>query len=71
MAQIEMPRWSRGRVTLLGDAYGAVSLPAGQGASLAVVGAYLFDERLATTDPASPAASRDSVESALARYQEL
>ncbi|WP_433540176.1 FAD-dependent monooxygenase [Streptosporangium sandarakinum] len=70
VAQIEMPRWSRGRVALLGDACGAVSLLAGQGASLAVAGAYLLGERLATADPASPAASPDSVESALARYQE-
>ncbi|GAB2445593.1 hypothetical protein GCM10027187_08810 [Streptosporangium sandarakinum] len=70
VAQIGMPRWSRGRVTLLGDACGAVSLLAGQGASLAVAGAYLLGERLATADPASSAASPGSVESALARYQE-
>ncbi|MFF0308123.1 FAD-dependent monooxygenase [Streptosporangium sp. NPDC004379] len=70
VAQIEMPRWNSGRVTLLGDACGAVSLLAGQGASLAVAGAYLLGERLAAADPSSPAASPDSVESALAGYQE-
>jgi 2-polyprenyl-6-methoxyphenol hydroxylase-like FAD-dependent oxidoreductase len=47
VAQIEMPRWSRGRVTLLGDACAAVSLLAGQGASLGVGGAYVLAEQLA------------------------
>ncbi|MQA88146.1 MAG: FAD-dependent oxidoreductase [Streptosporangiales bacterium] len=62
VAQIEMPRWSRGRVTLVGDACHAVSLLAGQGASLAVAGAYVLGEQLA---------SADSVDSALARYQKV
>ena len=35
VAQVVMPSWSRGRVTLLGDAAYAVSLLAGQGAALA------------------------------------
>ena len=38
--QIEMPRWSTGRVVLAGDACHAVSLVAGQGASLALAGAW-------------------------------
>jgi 2-polyprenyl-6-methoxyphenol hydroxylase-like FAD-dependent oxidoreductase len=59
VAQIIMPEWSRGRVTLLGDACGAVSLLAGQGASLAVAGAYLLGELLSTT----------TIENALMRYQ--
>ncbi|MEY8038027.1 FAD-dependent monooxygenase [Saccharopolyspora cebuensis] len=42
MAQVELPRWSRGRVVLVGDACGAVSPLAGQGASLAVAGAYVL-----------------------------
>ncbi|MGH3917978.1 MAG: FAD-dependent monooxygenase [Pseudonocardiaceae bacterium] len=62
VAQIEIPQWSRGRVTLLGDACQAVSLLAGQGAALAIAGAYVLGERLA---------SADSIEAALARYQEL
>ena len=39
VTQIEMPRWSSGRVVLVGDACSAVSLLAGQGASLAMAGA--------------------------------
>jgi 2-polyprenyl-6-methoxyphenol hydroxylase-like FAD-dependent oxidoreductase len=62
VAQIAIPRWSRGRVVLLGDACHAVSLLAGQGASLAVGGAYVLGEQLAKAE---------SVGSALARYQHL
>ncbi|MGH3906571.1 MAG: FAD-dependent monooxygenase [Pseudonocardiaceae bacterium] len=62
VAQIEIPQWSRGRVTLLGDACQAVSLLAGQGASLAIAGAYVLGEQLA---------SANSIDSALTRYQEL
>jgi 2-polyprenyl-6-methoxyphenol hydroxylase-like FAD-dependent oxidoreductase len=40
VTQIEMPRWVERRVTLVGDACGAVSLVAGQGASLAMSGAF-------------------------------
>ncbi|MFR0637777.1 FAD-dependent monooxygenase [Arthrobacter sp. LS16] len=39
VAQVVMPRLSRGNTVLLGDAGGAVSLLAGQGGSLAVAGA--------------------------------
>ncbi|MGH3977661.1 MAG: FAD-dependent oxidoreductase [Pseudonocardiaceae bacterium] len=46
VAQIEMPRWSRGRVTLVGDACYAVSLLAGQGASMAMGGAYVLAAEL-------------------------
>ncbi len=61
VAQIEIPQWSRGRVTLIGDACQAVSLLAGQGASLAVAGAYVLGEQLA---------SADSIDAALTRYQQ-
>jgi 2-polyprenyl-6-methoxyphenol hydroxylase-like FAD-dependent oxidoreductase len=61
VAQIEMPRWSCGRVTLVGDACGAVSLLAGQGASLGLGGAYVLAEQLA----AAP-----TVEAGLQRYEE-
>ncbi|TDB77507.1 FAD-dependent monooxygenase [Micromonospora sp. KC721] len=60
VAQTQVPVWSRGRVVLLGDAAHAVSLLAGQGASLAVAGAYVLAEELAR---------RDSVEAALAGYE--
>lgn len=61
VAQIEMPTWSRGRVTLVGDACYAVSLLAGQGASLGIAGAYVLAEQLARAD---------TVEDALARYEQ-
>ncbi|MEU4803807.1 FAD-dependent monooxygenase [Actinosynnema sp. NPDC023587] len=51
VAQIELPRWSSGRVVLVGDACGAVSLLAGQGASLGMGGAFVLAENL--TDPAA------------------
>lgn len=62
VAQIEMPRWSKGRVVLIGDACGAVSLIAGQGASLAVGGAYVLAEQLRLTS---------SVDRALDFYERL
>ncbi len=51
VAQIAMPRWSRNRVVLVGDSCAAVSLLAGQGASLAVAGAYLLARQLAERGP--------------------
>lgn len=47
VAQIVMPSWTRGRVVLVGDAAHAVSLLAGQGASLAIGGAFVLADRLA------------------------
>jgi hypothetical protein len=41
-----MPFWRKGRVALVGDACSAVSLLAGQGASLGVAGAYLLADQL-------------------------
>lgn len=61
VAQVEVPDWQRGRVVLLGDACQAVSLLAGQGASLAVAGACVLAEHLV----AAP-----SVPAALQRYQD-
>ena len=47
MAQIHMPRWSRGRVALVGDAAYCPSPLSGQGTSLALVGAYVMASELA------------------------
>jgi 2-polyprenyl-6-methoxyphenol hydroxylase-like FAD-dependent oxidoreductase len=58
MAQVRMDTWSRGRVTLLGDAGYCASPMSGQGTSLALVGAYVLAEELAR-DPGN----------ALARYE--
>lgn len=46
VAQIRMPRWHTGRVVLLGDAAAAVSLLAGQGASLGMAAASALAEEL-------------------------
>ncbi|WP_326794367.1 FAD-dependent monooxygenase [Streptomyces sp. NBC_01808] len=45
--QIRMPRWSRGRVALVGDAAYAPSFLTGQGTSLALAGAYMLAHALA------------------------
>ncbi|WP_329792910.1 FAD-dependent monooxygenase [Lentzea sp. DG1S-22] len=42
VSQIRMPRWSSGRVALVGDAAYAPSFLTGQGSSLALVGAYVL-----------------------------
>ncbi|MEV0346729.1 FAD-dependent monooxygenase [Nonomuraea sp. NPDC050680] len=62
VAQVELPRWSRDRVTLIGDACQAVSVVAGQGASLAIAGAYVLADRLSTAP---------SIDSALAEYERV
>ncbi|MGC4940332.1 FAD-dependent monooxygenase [Kribbella sp. DT2] len=46
--QIRMPRWSSGRVALVGDSAYAPSFLTGQGSSLALVGAYMLAHALAT-----------------------
>ncbi len=47
IAQIHMPHWTEGRVALVGDSGYAVSPIAGQGASVALVGAYVLAGELA------------------------
>ena len=47
VSQIRMPRWSSGRVGLVGDAAHAPSFLSGQGSSLALVGAYVLAGELA------------------------
>lgn len=46
--QVRMPRWSTGRVALVGDAAYAPSFLTGQGSSVALVGAYVLADALAT-----------------------
>jgi len=62
VSQIELPRWSTGRVVFVGDACQCVSLLAGQGASMAMGGAYVLAQELSR-------AGRD-VRGALHRYEE-
>jgi 2-polyprenyl-6-methoxyphenol hydroxylase-like FAD-dependent oxidoreductase len=47
VSQIRMPKWSQGRVALVGDAAYCVSLVAGQGSALAMTGAYVLAGELA------------------------
>ena len=58
VSQVDLPSWHRGKVVLVGDACGAVSLFAGHGASLAMTGAFVLGEELA-----------GGVEGAFERYQ--
>ncbi len=60
VAQVVAPMWHRGRVVLIGDACQCVSLLAGQGASMAMAGAWVLAEELGEAE---------SVSLALARYQ--
>ncbi len=62
VAQVIMPKWSEGRVVLLGDACQCVSLLAGQGASMAVGGAYVLAGEIER--------SRADIPTALARYEQ-
>lgn len=50
VSQIRMPRWSSGRVALVGDAAYAPSFLTGQGTSLSLVGAYMLAASLASQD---------------------
>jgi 2-polyprenyl-6-methoxyphenol hydroxylase-like FAD-dependent oxidoreductase len=49
VSQIHLPRWSTGRVALVGDAAYAPSFLTGQGSSIALVGAYMLAGALAST----------------------
>jgi len=54
MSQVRLPRWSTGRVALLGDAAFGPSPMSGQGTSLALIGAFLLAHHLAAeSDPAT------------------
>jgi len=50
VSQIRMPKWSHGRIALVGDAAYCVSLVAGQGSALAMTGAYVLAGELAQAD---------------------
>jgi 2-polyprenyl-6-methoxyphenol hydroxylase-like FAD-dependent oxidoreductase len=50
VSQIRMPRWSSGRVALVGDSAFCVSLLAGQGSALACTAAYILAGELARSE---------------------
>ena len=62
VSQIHMDAWSHGRVALVGDAGFCVSLLAGQGSALAMIGAYVLAGELAT--------SQGEPQEAFRRYEE-
>lgn len=47
VTQIQMDTWRKGRVVLIGDAAGCMTLISGQGASMALAGAYVLAQELA------------------------
>jgi 2-polyprenyl-6-methoxyphenol hydroxylase-like FAD-dependent oxidoreductase len=55
-AQIVMPRWSQGRVVLVGDAAYCASPMSGQGTSIALIGARVLAGELAAASGAHPRA---------------
>lgn len=63
MAQIHMPSWSKGRVTLVGDAAYSATPLSGQGTSIAIAGAYVLAGELLEAQ-GNPAI-------AFARYEEI
>ncbi|RLQ92293.1 FAD-dependent monooxygenase [Falsibacillus albus] len=63
VAQVEMEKWTKGRVALVGDACGCVSLVAGQGASLAMAEAYTLAHCFAE--------SKGNIEKALSDYDTM
>jgi 2-polyprenyl-6-methoxyphenol hydroxylase-like FAD-dependent oxidoreductase len=50
LSQVELPRWSAGRVALVGDAAYCPAPASGQGTSLALVGAYVLAGELAAAN---------------------
>jgi 2-polyprenyl-6-methoxyphenol hydroxylase-like FAD-dependent oxidoreductase len=62
VGQVRSPRWSRGRIALLGDAAFCASPVGGGSASLALIGAYILAGELSRTD---------DYRAALARYEEF
>ncbi len=52
--QIDMPQWHKGRVALIGDACGCLTLLAGQGSHMAMAGGYVLAQELVRHgDPAA------------------
>jgi 2-polyprenyl-6-methoxyphenol hydroxylase-like FAD-dependent oxidoreductase len=62
IGQVRAPRWSKGRIALLGDAAFCPSPVGGGGSSLALIGAYVLAGELSRTDDPP---------SALARYEQF
>jgi 2-polyprenyl-6-methoxyphenol hydroxylase-like FAD-dependent oxidoreductase len=70
VTQIHMPSWSRGRVSLIGDAACAPTLLTGQGTSVAVVGAYVLAGELKAAG-GDPRIAFPKYEAAMRHYAEM
>jgi 2-polyprenyl-6-methoxyphenol hydroxylase-like FAD-dependent oxidoreductase len=70
IGQVKMPRWSSGRVVVLGDAAYCPSPFSGQGTSLALVGAYILARELQRT-PADFTSALERYESRMRPYVAL
>lgn len=70
VTQIHMPTWHDGRVCLLGDAGYAPTLLAGQGTSVAVIGAYVLAGELKRAN-GDPYVAFPKYESAMRHYAEF
>jgi 2-polyprenyl-6-methoxyphenol hydroxylase-like FAD-dependent oxidoreductase len=64
-AQVHMPSWSSGRVTLVGDAGYCASPLSGMGTSLALVGAYVLAGELGSAN----SLDAERIPAALSRYE--
>ncbi len=62
LRQVKMPRWSKGRVVLAGDAAWCATPISGMGTTLAIVGSYVLAGELN---------SRDDLAKALDRYEHI
>jgi 2-polyprenyl-6-methoxyphenol hydroxylase-like FAD-dependent oxidoreductase len=62
-AQVKMGSWSKGRITLVGDAGYCASPMSGQGTSLAIIGAYILAGELAS--------AKQDYEQAFKSYEEI
>jgi 2-polyprenyl-6-methoxyphenol hydroxylase-like FAD-dependent oxidoreductase len=69
MGQVQLDRWSRGRVVLLGDAGYCPSPLTGLGTSLALVGAYVLAGELATASDTMTPPDDAVIRGAYERYE--
>ena len=69
MGQVQLERWSRGRVVLVGDAGYCPTPLTGLGTSLALVGAYILAGELGAASGPTTATEEDAIRSAFDRYE--
>lgn len=61
LTMVDLPRWSRGRVVLLGDAAHCLTLVSGQGAGMAIASAEMLGQALReTADPLAALANHET-----------